>query len=90
MTTSCCCAPRGGEIPIHPIVLRRPFTALPAVQQYKVVLDHDGLRVFVVMADGAQSEETTRQVRAALAAGLEDTGVVRAHNRGRGRRCPTS
>lgn len=69
-------AASGGEIPIHPIVLRRPFTALPAVQQYKVVLDHDGLRVFVVIADGAQSEETTRQVRAALAAGLEDTGVV--------------
>jgi hypothetical protein len=32
--------------------------------------------VFVVIGDGAQSEETRRQVRAAVAARLEDTGVI--------------
>ena len=69
-------AASGAQIPIHPIVLRRPFTAFPAVRQYKVVSDHDGLRVLLVIGDGAPIEQTTRHVRAALAAGLEDAGAM--------------
>ena len=65
----------GGRIPIHPIVLRRPFTALPAVHQYRVVLGHEGLSVSLVIGSGP-IEETSRHVRAALAAGLKDAGAI--------------
>ena len=68
-------AARGGRIPIHPIVLRRPFTSLPTVHQYRVVLGDEGLRVSVVIGNGP-IEETSRHVRAALAAGLEDAGAI--------------
>jgi phenylacetate-CoA ligase len=68
-------AARGGKIPIHPIVLRRPFTTLPAVHQYRVVLGHEGLRVSLVIGSGP-IEETSRHIRAALAAGLEDAGAI--------------
>jgi phenylacetate-coenzyme A ligase PaaK-like adenylate-forming protein len=69
-------AARGGQIPIHPIVLRRPFTTLPAVHQYRVVLGHEGLKVSLVLANGAGVDETRRHVQAALAAGLEDAGAI--------------
>lgn len=69
-------ATSGGQIPIHPIVLRRPFTALGAVRQYKIVLDHQGLKVLMVIGHGAPIEETTRQVRAALGAALVDAGAI--------------
>ena len=68
-------ATRGGQIPIHPIVLRRPFTTLPAVHQYRVVLGPEGLRVSLVIGSGPIAE-TSRHVRAALAAGLEDAGAI--------------
>ena len=66
----------GGQIPIHPLVLRRPFTALPGVHHYKVISDHEGLRVLLVISTGARIEDTTRQVRAAVAAGLEEAGAI--------------
>jgi phenylacetate-CoA ligase len=66
----------GGQTPIHPIVLRRPFATLPAVHQYRIVLGHAGLSVSLVLANGARVEETGRHVQAALAAGLEDAGAI--------------
>jgi phenylacetate-CoA ligase len=67
---------QGGQIPIHPIVLRRAFAALPAVRQYKVVLHDSGLSVLLVIGDGPAIEETTLHIRAALAAGLGDAGAI--------------
>jgi hypothetical protein len=49
---------------------------LPAVHQYQVVLGDEGLRVSLVVGDGARIDETGRHVRAAVAAALKDAGAI--------------
>lgn len=66
----------GAQIAIHPMVLRRPFLALPKVRQYKVVSEEAGLRVLLVLAEEAPVEETKREVQSGLVAALAHAGAA--------------
>ena len=65
----------GGQVPIHPIVLRGPFTHRTDVRQYRVIHDHDGLHVLVVLHQGVLAEEVVRHIRDALAEALARAGA---------------
>ena len=65
----------GGQVPVHPIVLRNTFTHRTDVRQYRVIHDHDGLRVLVVLRPGVARDEVARQLRGALTEALAGAGA---------------
>jgi phenylacetate-coenzyme A ligase PaaK-like adenylate-forming protein len=46
----------GGEVALHPYLLREPFAALPEVRQYQIVLDRERLSARVVLGRGAGAD----------------------------------
>ncbi|MDQ3980945.1 MAG: phenylacetate--CoA ligase family protein [Actinomycetota bacterium] len=66
----------GGEVAVQPFMLESPFTHLADVRQYKVVHENDGLRVLLVVRDGARIQATSQRVRDALAAILAEVNAV--------------
>jgi phenylacetate-CoA ligase len=67
-------AAAGGEVAVHPLRLRAPFTALPEVRQYQVRHDRAGLHVRVVLRPTAPPD-TPARVRAALIQELRAAGA---------------
>ena len=67
-------AREGSEVAVHPYRLRAPFAALPAVRQYQIVHNQQGLQVRIVLHASAPAD-TPARVRAALQAALDDAGV---------------
>jgi phenylacetate-coenzyme A ligase PaaK-like adenylate-forming protein len=65
----------GGEVDVHPHVLRAPFSALLEVRQYQIVHESDGLRVRLVPQPSAAADLAER-VRAALAGELAAAGAA--------------
>lgn len=65
----------GGQVAIHPITLRSPFTRISELRQYRVVHDLDGIHVFVVVRDGAPGEEVVSRVRDAVMDALVRAGA---------------
>jgi len=65
---------RGGELSVHPLVLRAPFATLRDVAAYQVVHDGRELRVRIVPGPDAGSDLADR-VHAAVRAALEEAGA---------------
>jgi phenylacetate-coenzyme A ligase PaaK-like adenylate-forming protein len=65
----------GGEVAIHPLRLGAPFVGLPAVRQFQIVHDRDGLEVRVALQDGAPAD-TAERVRGAVLGVLDEAGAV--------------
>lgn len=68
-------AAAGGEVAVHPLTIRSPFTRLGSVRQYQVVHDLDGLHALVVLREGAAEDEVVAQVRKALDSTLGAAGA---------------
>ena len=69
-------AAAGGTIKVHPIHLRSPLAALPAVSQYQIVQELDCLDVTVALARGAVAEKWAAEVERALASQLSGLGAA--------------
>lgn len=67
-------SPAGGEVTVHPLVLRSPLAKVAGLRQYRIVHDDDGLHVETVLMDGC-GEQTRAQVRSLLCAALEQAGA---------------
>jgi putative adenylate-forming enzyme len=65
----------GGEVSVHPYLLRAPFSALPEVTQYQIVEEASGLRARVVLRAGA-GFDTAERVQAELTAVLAQAGAA--------------
>ena len=65
----------GGEVAVHPLRLRAPFTALAEVRQYQIRHDHAGLHVRVVLRESAPAD-TPARVRATLVEELRAAGAL--------------
>ncbi|HEY7207037.1 MAG TPA: AMP-binding protein [Gaiellaceae bacterium] len=65
----------GGELQVHPFWLRAPFATLPAVRQYQIVLEPDGLRVRVVLRSDADPGLPGR-IESELADRLRQAGAM--------------
>jgi phenylacetate-coenzyme A ligase PaaK-like adenylate-forming protein len=65
----------GGEVDVHPHVLRAPFSALLDVRQYQIVHEADGLRVRLVPQPTAAADLAER-VGAVLAEELTAAGAA--------------
>ena len=65
----------GGEVAVHPLRLRAPFTALAEVRQYQIRHDHAGLHVRVVLQESAPAD-TPARVRATLVEELRAAGAL--------------
>lgn len=66
----------GGIIPVHPIHLRSPLAAIPAVAQYQIVQKADGLEVTLALAGGAEPATITAQIENALRTKLAKLGTA--------------
>ena len=66
------------EVTVHPFALELldPFSQRPEVRQFKLVRDGEGLRVLVVLREGADAADVSGQIREALAASLTAAGAV--------------
>jgi phenylacetate-CoA ligase len=68
----------GGDIAVHPLALRSPMAATTGVKQYRMIYDHNGLIVRVVLRAGVAADTTkaaiTRGIREKLAS-LDATPV---------------
>jgi phenylacetate-coenzyme A ligase PaaK-like adenylate-forming protein len=67
-------SPTGGEVTVHPLVLRSPLAKVAGLRQYRIVHDDRGLQVEAVLMDGC-GEQTRAEVRSLLSAALEDAGA---------------
>ena len=56
--------------------LRGALAGIPGLAQYKVVLDHDGLRVRAALRPDAPADRTVHEVRARLTEKLAAQGVA--------------
>jgi phenylacetate-coenzyme A ligase PaaK-like adenylate-forming protein len=65
----------GGNVAIHPLRLGEPFARLPAVRQFQIVHDSDGLEVRLALQDGAPAD-TGERVRGAVLGVLDEAGAV--------------
>jgi phenylacetate-CoA ligase len=68
-------ATAGGEVAIHPMVVRSPLAAARGVAQYQVVRDKDGVHIALTLRNGADAEATVEAVRADVAAALHTAGA---------------
>ena len=65
----------GGEATVIPLRLGAPFARLPAVRQFQIVHDADGLEVRIALEPAAPSGMCER-VRDAVLSVLDDAGAV--------------
>jgi phenylacetate-CoA ligase len=63
-------------VAVHPLALRGALAGIPGLAQYKVVLDHDGLRVRAALRPDAAPDRTLELVRARLTERLTAQGVA--------------
>jgi putative adenylate-forming enzyme len=58
----------GGTVSVHPLAIRTPLGAIPAIREYRVVREPGALRVEAVLSGSADSvdEEIARSLREAL------------------------
>jgi putative adenylate-forming enzyme len=61
----------GGTIPVHPLTIRSPMAGIPALREYRVVLDREGINVQAAIATsdedrGAVCAEIESRLREAL------------------------
>jgi phenylacetate-coenzyme A ligase PaaK-like adenylate-forming protein len=68
-------AKAGGEIAIHPMVVRSPLAAARGVAQYQVVRDADGLHIALALRNGTDEEATMAAVQRDVAQALEASGA---------------
>jgi phenylacetate-coenzyme A ligase PaaK-like adenylate-forming protein len=68
-------AARGGEVAIHPMVVRSPLAAARGVAQYQVVRDSDGLHIALALRGGADGEATVEAVRRDVERALRTAGA---------------
>jgi phenylacetate-CoA ligase len=66
----------GREVPVHPLAVRSPFTAIAELKQYQVIYDDCSLLVRVVPAEGASGDVLEQRIRHALGRKLDELGVV--------------
>jgi phenylacetate-coenzyme A ligase PaaK-like adenylate-forming protein len=66
----------GSTVRVHPIHLRSPLAAVPAVAQYQIEETADGLDVTLALVACASADVASADVRAMLAAKLEGLGVA--------------
>jgi phenylacetate-CoA ligase len=66
----------GGAVAVHPIHLRSPLAATPAVLQYQIVQEAGGLDVVLALRDGAAPLAIAREVETTLAAKLAALGAA--------------
>lgn len=67
-------APAGGEVTVHPLVLRSPLAKVAGLRQYRIVHDDEGLHVEAVLMDGC-GEQTRAEVGSRLRAALGEAGA---------------
>jgi phenylacetate-CoA ligase len=65
----------GGEVAVHPMVVRSPLAAARGVAQYQVVRDADGVHVALALRIGADPEGTVAAVRRAVVQALDAAGA---------------
>ena len=65
----------GGEVAVLPLRLGAPFARLPAVRQFQIVHDRDGLDVRIALEPAAPAD-TAERVHAAVLGVLEEAGAV--------------
>jgi phenylacetate-coenzyme A ligase PaaK-like adenylate-forming protein len=68
-------ATKGGEVAIHPMVVRSPLAAARGVAQYQVVHDAAGLHIALALRGGADGEATVAAVRHGVAEALRTAGA---------------
>jgi phenylacetate-coenzyme A ligase PaaK-like adenylate-forming protein len=66
----------GRTIAVHPIHLRSPLAAMPAVAQYQIVHEPGRLDVTVALLAGASGASVARDIEQLLARKLDELGVV--------------
>jgi phenylacetate-coenzyme A ligase PaaK-like adenylate-forming protein len=69
-------AAAGGTVRVHPIHLRSPLAAMPAVVQYQIVHEPERLDVTLALAGGAAPEPAAREVERRLDAALRGLGAA--------------
>jgi phenylacetate-coenzyme A ligase PaaK-like adenylate-forming protein len=67
-------SPAGGEVTVHPLVLRSPLAKVAGLRQYRIVHDDHGLHVEAVLMDDC-GEQTRAELRSRLCAALEEAGA---------------
>jgi phenylacetate-coenzyme A ligase PaaK-like adenylate-forming protein len=65
----------GGVVPVHPFILREPFTRMSDIRQYQFHPGRDRLEVSVVLAPNA-AQDTLERVRATLTLALAEAGAA--------------
>jgi phenylacetate-CoA ligase len=68
-------AKAGGEVAIHPMVVRSPLAAARGVAQYQVVRDKGGVHIALALRKGADPDATAAAVRADVAHALQAAGA---------------
>jgi phenylacetate-CoA ligase len=63
----------GGTVAVHPIAIRSPLSAVPELRRYKVIKDHDGMRVLVELREGGDA--VAERVATLLRDGLAKAGA---------------
>jgi phenylacetate-CoA ligase len=68
-------AAAGGEVSLHPIVLRSPMAVVPGLVQYQVGCEDGELHVRLLLRDGADPDAACREVRERVGRALADAGA---------------
>lgn len=68
-------AASGGEVAVHPIVVRSPLAAARGVAQYQVRKDASGVHVAVALRSGADAEATVAAIRRDVSSALRGAGA---------------
>jgi phenylacetate-coenzyme A ligase PaaK-like adenylate-forming protein len=68
-------AAEGGEVAIHPMVVRSPLAAARGVAQYQVVRDRAGIHITLALRGGVDGDATVAAVRHGVAQALEAAGA---------------
>src|SRR4051812_45036571 len=66
---------KGGEVTVHPMVVRSPLAAARGVAQYQVVRDARGLHVALALRSGADADATIEAVRRGVTKALYAAGA---------------
>jgi phenylacetate-CoA ligase len=68
-------AKAGGDIAIHPMVVRSPLAAARGVAQYQVLRDHDGVHIALALRADADPDATVAAVQHDVAHALHAAGA---------------
>jgi putative adenylate-forming enzyme len=70
-------AAAGGTVPVHPLAIRSPLAAVPALLEYRVVSGPDALRVQAVLGpEAAGPDQVTDEIAGRLRDSLTERGVL--------------